>query len=117
MDEMDENAIECSTKLLEGVELALLHPPVELVSPISQQLSEILQVGPLFPRRPWALIRPAGEPQALVQVVKGFLSKTDRERLDRHVRPLLLLFFNKSVRMYCIIAARVGSGRDDVDPA
>src|SRR5690242_21635905 len=99
MDKVDVDAIECSTKLLEGVQPALLRTPVELVSPIGQQLSEILQVGPLFPRRAWALVRPACEPQALVQVVKGFLSKTDREGLDTHVRPLLLLllFFNKSV--------------------
>src|SRR5215468_10751698 len=95
MDEVDVDAIDGGAKLLEGVQPALLRTPVELVSPIGQQLSEILQVGSLVPRRAWALVRPACEPQTPVQVVQGVLSKIDREGLDTHGRALLPMFCKK----------------------
>ncbi len=68
MDKMDMNAIKLGTEVIEPVQLTLLRPPVELVGPVRQHVSQILKVGALLPNSTWCLIRPACVANAASQI-------------------------------------------------
>ena len=82
MDEVDVDTIEFGAELSERVQRTLLRAPIELVSPIGKQLSQVLEVGSLLPGSAGRLIRPARVVEACSQVRQDVFIDLDRERSD-----------------------------------
>src|SRR5207244_10013561 len=82
--EMDRDRIDLDAKVMKAVQLALPRAPVE-PGPVVEQISQVLEVGALLPRRARRPRRPARVADAVAQVGEDFLRHGDVERRNHSV--------------------------------
>ena len=80
--EVDVEAVDGGLELLEPVETPLLRPPVELVAPVLDELTQVGLVHPELPPDALGLVGHAGARQTLAQVRQHTVGDLDGERLD-----------------------------------
>jgi hypothetical protein len=68
VDEVDAHAVQVGLEVVEGVEVAFLSAPVELVGPVGEHLPEVGEVGALLPGLAWCGVGPAGVADTRPQV-------------------------------------------------
>src|SRR5215469_14867747 len=79
MHEVDVDTVKLGAKVMESVQRTLLRSPVERVGPISEQRSQVVQVGALLPPNARNLIGPARLVDACPQIGKYLFLNVDRE--------------------------------------
>ena len=83
VDEVDVEAVDAGLELLEPVEPPLLFPPVELVTPVLDELPKVGLVHPEPPSDTLGLVGHAGAREPLLQVGEHAVGDVDGERFDR----------------------------------
>src|SRR3982074_3212792 len=82
MKEMDPHTTDLGTKLVEGVQLTLPRTPVEVASPVGDQLFQVFEVRTLPPGLARYLIGPARIAKAHPEVGQDLFGDRDREGID-----------------------------------
>src|SRR5262245_21654170 len=81
-NEMDVDVIKLGAEMMNGVQLALLCAPIELVGPICTQLFEVINVSPLGPCSAYGVIGRGRVAATLAKIGQDLLVNVDRERSD-----------------------------------
>jgi hypothetical protein len=79
---VDVDAVELGAELIEGIELALLPAPVELLGPVREERPQELEVDSLAPRIARRWLGPARVADACSKVGQNLVIDSDRKGLD-----------------------------------
>src|ERR1044072_2264183 len=84
VDEMEPDAIDVGTEMVEGIETVLLLLPVERVAPIVAKLCKEFRVGAILPTRAFDDVGPARSTQPVLEIVQDRSLHVDVKRADGH---------------------------------
>ena len=82
MDKINLLSINLRGELVKAVDLGFLRAPVVAVLPVIRQLSDLLDVSAVFPRRARKLIGPFGFRQAVSKVSEDAVRNVHFERVN-----------------------------------
>src|ERR1039458_3572751 len=90
---MDGLSVDGRSEVVELVQQRLLRPPVVLLAPVVDQLTQIVDRNPVIPPRPFDLIGESGPGESVLQVVDERIVNTNFKLLDSvtHWHPLSLV--------------------------
>ena len=92
VDKVDAQAADGGAEVREGVDGALLRPPVEVRLPVAHQVVQVGQARAVLPIGPGDLVGPAGARQPRLQVRELGFGDLDSERLDVHMQTFRFRF-------------------------
>jgi hypothetical protein len=81
---VDSRSVNLGDVVLVPVEALLLYPPVKTVRPVLEQITQVVQVGPLTPALAGRRVGPPCAPDTAPEVIQDRVGNRDHVRFDPH---------------------------------